>query len=83
MFELGDHAAAEHEALVREISGLDMARVLLVGPLFAPYAELINALRFNDVKEAAAYLQQHPLSNAQVFIKGSRGMKMEQVVEVI
>ncbi|MCG9879210.1 MAG: UDP-N-acetylmuramoyl-tripeptide--D-alanyl-D-alanine ligase [Bacteroidia bacterium] len=81
MFELGKYEAEEHQNMVHFCLNLGLKNVLLVGKAFAkteaPY------LKFSETQEAANYIKDAKFSNCTFFLKGSRGMKMECLVEVI
>jgi UDP-N-acetylmuramoyl-tripeptide--D-alanyl-D-alanine ligase len=77
MRELGTESATEHAAivtLVREL-GLDAH---YVGPEFQ---RSTPALAFASAAELLAHLKQEPLTGHLVLVKGSRGIKLETVVE--
>lgn len=81
MFELGKYEAEEHQNLVHFCLNLGIENVILVGKAFAktdgPY------LKFTETKEAADYLIQSNFKGYTIFLKGSRGMKMESLVDHI
>jgi len=42
-----------------------------------------NAKTFSNSDELVDYLKQNPVKNATILIKGSRGIKLEKVIEVL
>lgn len=81
MFELGKYAAEEHQLMVNLCKELKLEKVILVGKDFAATQHAYVA--FESTAEAKAYLASHPLKNNLIFLKGSRGMKLETLMEVI
>ncbi|WP_345227917.1 UDP-N-acetylmuramoyl-tripeptide--D-alanyl-D-alanine ligase [Hymenobacter koreensis] len=82
MFELGEESAAEHQALGELIAEQGFGTVVLIGP------EMQRAVQpgfqhFITKDEAAAWLQAHPLQNQQVLVKGSRGMGLETLMQLL
>lgn len=87
MMELGEDSIAEHQALVELLVALGFKEVVLVGGDFA-YAhaskEQIQTTPFtylNNAAEAREWLKQLNPQNACILVKGSRSMKMEQVLD--
>ncbi|MCY7350891.1 MAG: UDP-N-acetylmuramoyl-tripeptide--D-alanyl-D-alanine ligase [Cytophagaceae bacterium] len=81
MYELGEEAPAEHEALGKLISECDFGVVLLAGELMQnALAHLPKAYYFPDKFGLHIWLQDHPSQHTHVLVKGSRGMKLESVV---
>jgi UDP-N-acetylmuramoyl-tripeptide--D-alanyl-D-alanine ligase len=78
MAELGPESLAEHQGIVNLITQYPWQHVILVGGDFQklrhPY------IGFDNSKEAAAWLRNANLKNAYLLIKGSRSMKMEEVL---
>ncbi len=83
MLELGSESEKEHDAIVELLKQKNLSNVLLVGPLFVQAGKKVNALTFSNSEEAVQHLKQHPISGASILIKGSRGIKLEKVVEVL
>ncbi|NML65720.1 UDP-N-acetylmuramoyl-tripeptide--D-alanyl-D-alanine ligase [Hymenobacter sp. RP-2-7] len=84
MFELGDSALAEHQALGELLAELQLPNALLVGPLLQAAAQTHPAAHhFATKAEAAAWLAAHPLAGQLVLLKGSRGMGLESLLDVL
>ncbi|WP_057939547.1 UDP-N-acetylmuramoyl-tripeptide--D-alanyl-D-alanine ligase [Algoriphagus resistens] len=84
MFELGEHAEAEHERLGEIISEYDIDKVCFTGQLIAAaLAKCPKALYFPDPFSFRNWLQDSKLEDYLILIKGSRGMKLEGLVDFI
>ena len=84
MFELGDSAAAEHRALGELLAELPLNEALLIGPLMQAAAAAHPAARYFATKAAAAaWLATHAPAGQLVLLKGSRGMGLETLVELL
>jgi UDP-N-acetylmuramoyl-tripeptide--D-alanyl-D-alanine ligase len=82
MLELGTESLKEHTAMLRKAKKLKFHRLVVVGAEFgaADYKKF-NALHFPDAAAARQWLQQQNLSDTMLLIKGSRGIKLETVLE--
>ncbi|MGL4599534.1 MAG: UDP-N-acetylmuramoyl-tripeptide--D-alanyl-D-alanine ligase, partial [Bacteroidia bacterium] len=60
-----------------------IGQVILAGKKFAATTDNFGAVRVDDALQAATWLKEHPQKNSLILIKGSRGMKLELVLEVI
>jgi UDP-N-acetylmuramoyl-tripeptide--D-alanyl-D-alanine ligase len=79
MWELGEYAIQEHQAIVNQIKNCTFSKVILVGALFGKI-ELPSAfLHFNDNQEAKKWFDNSGIKNATILLKGSRGMKLEKI----
>ncbi len=83
MFELGLESAAEHARLGELLRTLPGVAGVLVGPEMRPAAAASQARHFDTKREAAQWLAQHPPQNQQILVKGSRGMALETLVELL
>ncbi len=83
MLELGADSEKEHDIIITLLHKKNITNLLLVGPFFKESGKSINAKTFSNSDEAVAYLKQNPVKNTTILIKGSRGIKLEKVVEVL
>lgn len=83
MFEMGSYAAQEHQRMIDLCKSLAFTNVILVGEEFSKTKKPENYLSFNTTEQALHYLQNQNISNHTFFIKGSRGMKLETLVDAI
>lgn len=82
MFELGEASAQEHLALVKLLQEKAFEQVLLVGKQFSSLGQN-NFRSFGSTDECRAYLKQSPPDGFTILIKGSRGMQMEKLAELL
>jgi len=81
MKEMGAAEHKEHWELVHLISQYSWEQVILVGNEFRDVAG--SYLWFENSASAAAFIQENPVSGCSVLIKGSRGSKMEVMLEAL
>lgn len=79
MKEMGAASVTEHQALVDLLQQLGLQQVILTGTEFE--ATKHNYLWFATSEEAKNYLLQYPIQDATILIKGSRGSRMEVVLD--
>jgi UDP-N-acetylmuramoyl-tripeptide--D-alanyl-D-alanine ligase len=81
MLELGEHAAYEHQQILALCEELNLQdSTYLVGAEFYQSCPQ-HPYRFETMEALLAWLDTHPVSAEFVFVKGSRGIKMERVIE--
>ncbi|MGB4413306.1 MAG: UDP-N-acetylmuramoyl-tripeptide--D-alanyl-D-alanine ligase [Paludibacter sp.] len=82
MFELGEQSDLEHQTVVELLKQYDFEKVILVGPRFKntenSFLSYDNAeLLLTDLKG------KNEIKNCYVLIKGSRGIKLEKVLDAL
>ncbi len=82
MFELGEYSRNEHQKLIELLKENKFEQVMLVGNEFFNLNDPAFKF-FKTTEECRRYLQEQQVSGSTVLIKGSRGMKMEQLQEVL
>jgi UDP-N-acetylmuramoyl-tripeptide--D-alanyl-D-alanine ligase len=82
MFEMGSFAQQEHANMISFCNTLGLEKVWLVGDEFSKQSAE-GMLQFVTTADAIVYLKQQNLSGKNIFIKGSRGMKLESLQEFI
>jgi UDP-N-acetylmuramoyl-tripeptide--D-alanyl-D-alanine ligase len=78
MFELGKFAQEEHQKILDLIARLDL-RAYFAGEEFLKLKK--DESIFKTTEELIEHLKQNKIENSLILIKGSRGMKMEKVLE--
>jgi UDP-N-acetylmuramoyl-tripeptide--D-alanyl-D-alanine ligase len=84
MLELGTVSAEEHAKIGKLVASLPFDQVLLCGPEMehaAAYAPA--AWHFETKAELQQWLQDNPVQNSFVLIKGSRGMSLETLLDTL
>jgi UDP-N-acetylmuramoyl-tripeptide--D-alanyl-D-alanine ligase len=82
MLELGHVAEEEHNQLVSFAKG-QFEHILLVGPEMVKAGKKHGLRVFPDTDSASHYLKEHPIKNADILIKGSRGIALEQLLKYL
>lgn len=81
MLELGTDSQSEHENILHFATQQGIDQIILVGKEFGKINFTnTKALHFDDNQAAKAWLQNQTLENTAILIKGSRGIKLEQIV---
>ncbi|GIK70156.1 MAG: UDP-N-acetylmuramoyl-tripeptide--D-alanyl-D-alanine ligase [Bacteroidota bacterium] len=81
MLELGNESISEHQHIIQLLQEVGLNNAILVGSIFGsintrPY------LHFKDYKEAGTYLSKQN-DKYSILIKGSRGIKLENILEYL
>ncbi len=83
MFELGESAEKEHEKIVERLQTIGFQHVILAGKEFYKTTKSSPYRKFATTKEAEQYLQNNPIRNAHILVKGSRGMQLEKIIQYL
>ena len=84
MFELGKEANNEHEHMARYASELGLNSIFLVGQNFYNTANSKYGARyFKSYEDLAIMVKSSIFENQTILIKGSRGMALERVLDLI
>ena len=82
MFELGEETNIEHQKIIDKCLKSGVSNVFLVGKIF----NAINNTNYNsfyNTGDLVELLKTKAIEDAFILIKGSRGMKLEQVVDYL
>lgn len=82
MLELGPEGIAEHHNILKRALSLGLEGIT-VGPIFHSMASDYPYLSFTDNQQAAKYLREHTPKNKLILIKGSRGIRLEELVPIL
>jgi len=83
MLELGDASAEEHQKITDFIEENTFGEVFLVGPQFKNTINRIQKKKFDQVELLSNYLKTQPIENKLILIKGSRGIHLEKILELL
>lgn len=88
MLELGDWSAEEHRAIIRLAVSDPEAQLLLVGAEFSLAFESMEdkptrTVLYPTCEALCSALGNHPLTDALVLVKGSRGIGLERAVKLL
>jgi len=80
MFELGEESPAEHVGIIEKAMQTPADQHIFIGHEFYKSKGKVNATFYDTAEDAIAGLKDHPIKNATILIKGSRGMALERLV---
>lgn len=80
MLELGDYSEQEHLAVLELLKNYPQTKVYTVGKNFLAVAENYPCQPFLNVELLCGFLQENPITEGDVLIKGSRGIQLEKAL---
>jgi UDP-N-acetylmuramoyl-tripeptide--D-alanyl-D-alanine ligase len=91
MFELGADAEAEHKKIIELSGSQNFDKIFLIGECFSKICnstnlqicKSANLQSFSDTEKALDYFKQNPLRSNVILVKGSRGVKLERLLEIL
>jgi UDP-N-acetylmuramoyl-tripeptide--D-alanyl-D-alanine ligase len=79
---LGTESAEEHQKLGNLAAASGFDQVILCGKeMQAAAQQHPEFIHFENKGQLQQWLQKHPLQEAQILVKGSRGMGLESLLE--
>jgi UDP-N-acetylmuramoyl-tripeptide--D-alanyl-D-alanine ligase len=83
MLELGQKAEEEHIKILDELQTHKIEKAFLVGPVFQKVSSKYGFKSFNDVNRLMDFLKSEPLKGNTILIKGSRGIGLEKIYDLL
>lgn len=88
MFELGALAVEEHQQVVQQALHIGASRIIFIGQHFydvrTSWEKAPSGITFApDLQAARKHLTNQPIKDSVVLLKGSRGIALEKLVELI
>jgi UDP-N-acetylmuramoyl-tripeptide--D-alanyl-D-alanine ligase len=84
MLELGTSSYKEHQITIHQLEQLDLKRIYLVGEaFFEHYFSSDTFLFLRNFDELKAHLQEEPIDDQLLLIKGSRGIALERCIDLL
>lgn len=82
MLELGEESGKEHAEVINKALETGASQIFLVGEEFGKVLGNSGKIMHFDTSSALAeWLEEHPIKDNTILIKGSRGIKMEKITE--
>ena len=87
MLELGEWSSEAHQTILRKADGI-AERIILVGNEFAKAYNASEELHsdyalYPTTVEALVALENNPISNSLILLKGSRGIALEKLIPIL
>lgn len=83
MLELGEKSEEEHLKLINELQSYNFNKVFLVGTVFQKVSSKSGFRSFYNVNELRDFLASKPVKGSTILIKGSRGIALEKVYDLL
>ncbi|OFY61523.1 MAG: hypothetical protein A2V64_01110 [Bacteroidetes bacterium RBG_13_43_22] len=83
MLELGDKSEEEHKKIHKVLTDNNLLNVYLTGPVFSKVSAGFRFKTFRDVNRLREFLKSKPVKGYHILIKGSRGMALEQIYDLL
>lgn len=79
MLELGKFSDSEHKRIAELVESFGFSLIIFIGKGFEHYSK--SGLFFINSESCAKYLMDNPIQDSIVLLKGSRGVKLERVLD--
>jgi len=83
MFELGNEAEKEHQAIANYVENNFNNHIVLVGENFYKTNTKLISEKFKSFEDLKPFLKTLDIKNSTILIKGSRGMALERILEFL
>jgi UDP-N-acetylmuramoyl-tripeptide--D-alanyl-D-alanine ligase len=83
MLELGEKSREEHLSILNLVKESGVKDVFLVGPIFSSISKEFGYKAFKDAASLKDYLASKPFKGSHILVKGSRGIGLEKVYDLL
>ncbi|MGB5988349.1 MAG: UDP-N-acetylmuramoyl-tripeptide--D-alanyl-D-alanine ligase [Marinifilaceae bacterium] len=83
MLELGKESNKEHKLIIKLIEDNKFKKIFLVGSEFFKQECQSYVKKFEKTEDLIELLKKEPIDNHTVLIKGSRGIKLEDCIDIL
>lgn len=83
MFEMGEDSPTEHEAIIQKAILAPVDERIFIGKHFYEQRLGFSADFYETAEDAIKAIEEKPIKNATILIKGSRGMALERLVDLL
>lgn len=83
MLELGTESIKEHQKIIDKIKKMELSQCILIGECFSKFPKSETIQAFLSTSDAIQFLEKNPILKALILVKGSRGLKLENLLPFI
>lgn len=83
MLELGQTSKEEHQNIVNHLKMLNFNKVILIGKEYSTVDSPESYYTFSEKEKAADFIRNTRIKNSSVLLKGSRGIKLETLQDLL
>jgi UDP-N-acetylmuramoyl-tripeptide--D-alanyl-D-alanine ligase len=83
MLELGEKSEEEHIKLLEAIQSHNFGKVFLVGPVLTKISSTSGFKAFYSINELIDFFKHKPVKGNTILIKGSRGIGLEKIYDLL
>jgi UDP-N-acetylmuramoyl-tripeptide--D-alanyl-D-alanine ligase len=83
MLELGVNSHEEHSRILRILNNQGFTDVILVGHQFEITGKEFGYRSFPGVENLREFLKKNPVKGKNILVKGSRGIMLEKIYDLI
>lgn len=83
MRELGNESENEHRNIIKLIEELGFRDVILVGDEFMKVSKETPYISFSNVEELINHIEKQIISGKKILIKGSNGIHLEKILNIL
>ena len=83
MLELGEKSEEEHIKVLKVLKSDIAEKVLLIGDIFHKISSKSGFKAFRNVDKLKEFLKDEPLKGNTILIKGSRGIRLEKIYDLL
>jgi UDP-N-acetylmuramoyl-tripeptide--D-alanyl-D-alanine ligase len=83
MLELGEKSEEEHLKILNSIRSHKIEKAFLVGHVFQKVSSKSGFKSFSDITKLRDFLKNEPIKGTTILIKGSRGIGLERIYDLI
>ncbi len=85
MLELGANSNKEHLSIIKQLKTYQFSKVFLIGNQFSEVLKLsdTNIIGFENTQMLKEYFKINNISNSFILLKGSRGIALEKIKDIL
>jgi len=83
MLEMGDKSGEEHNKILAKLQSLKIDQAYLVGPEFKKVSLSSGFKTFSETNKLIDFLKDNPIKDTTILIKGSRGIGLEKIYDLL